>query len=488
MYYLTYRNEKQRLKEYELIKVEQGNEEENKLAYGELNTRFLDMERQYMKEDEFQKKKDSYKETKKNIEEMWHKNTSVKVKDLEKSVKKGNKKEKEYYSVFSLEQLELFIKNSDRGGNSTEYNNVATDLELYNRVARLGDVNESLTLLNRLKESCNTYLTDRRKKHRSTKGKIRRAIIEQISDKVNAILDENFTRIKTSAKKGAEAFSQEKTEETVNTACKTHYDMIYHHLNGNLKLDDKEISNLDTDMEAILKSVKSQKVDDNQSNTMASKFFNAIGWAEHKPKIVNDIDEEVLKKSPLKKTMYHTIDTLPNQTDAVEQAKQLAGLLEGKNRHYYSDGVSGRGTYLAVRSDKNTVSDMRTSDHCWTYGENIGSVQLTLTLNENARVISHSELKDLIDKKLKEKFPKVYKFISKSITPFRTRPGEEYFTMFAALFGYNTVQCTGGALNGGIDYFVTCDRKALSISANASKRTGKENSYLYRDDFDLRDN
>ena len=68
MDYLTYRNEKQRLKEYELIKVEQGNEEENKLAYGELNTRFLDMERQYMKEDEFQKKKDSYKQTKKNIE------------------------------------------------------------------------------------------------------------------------------------------------------------------------------------------------------------------------------------------------------------------------------------------------------------------------------------------------------------------------------------------------------------------------------------
>ena len=58
MDYLTYRNEKQRLKEYELIKVEQGNEEENKLAYGELNTRFLDMERQYMKEDEFQKKKE----------------------------------------------------------------------------------------------------------------------------------------------------------------------------------------------------------------------------------------------------------------------------------------------------------------------------------------------------------------------------------------------------------------------------------------------
>ena len=91
MDYLTYSNEKQRLSEYELIKVEQGNEEENKLAYRELNTRFINMERQYLDKDEFQKKIDSYKETKKNIEDSWHKNTSVKVKALEKSVKGGNK-------------------------------------------------------------------------------------------------------------------------------------------------------------------------------------------------------------------------------------------------------------------------------------------------------------------------------------------------------------------------------------------------------------
>ncbi|MBP5414636.1 MAG: hypothetical protein ILN61_05290, partial [Lachnospiraceae bacterium] len=233
MDHLTYRNEKQRLSEYELIKVEQG-KEENKLAYGELNTRFLDMEREYRDKDEFQKKMDSYQETKKNIEEMWHKNTSVKVKELKKNAKGGDNKTKDYYREFSLEQIELFIKNSDRGGNSKEYNDVATDLELYNRVSRLGDINESLTLLSRLKESCNTYLNNRRKKPRTTNGKIRRAIIEQISDKVNTMLDNKLNMIRTSAKNGMEAFSQEKTEETVNTACKTHYDMIYQNLQGNL--------------------------------------------------------------------------------------------------------------------------------------------------------------------------------------------------------------------------------------------------------------
>ena len=485
MDYLTYSNEKQRLSEYELIKVEQGNEEENKLAYRELNTRFINMERQYLDKDEFQKKIDSYKETKKNIEDSWHKNTSVKVKALEKSVKGGNKKKKEYYRNFSLEQIELFIKNSDRGGNSEEYNNVATDLELYNRVKRLGDGNESLTLLKRLKESCDTYLSSRKKSPKTTNGKIRRAIIEQISDKVEAMLDENLNRIKTSAKDGLEAFSQEKTEETVNTACKTHYDMIYHNLKGNLELSNEEISKLDTDMESILKAVKSQKVDDNQSNTMASKFFNAIGWSEHKPTIVDDIDDEVLEKSPLKKKIFHTINTLPEKKNAISEAKQLAGLIEGKNRQFYSDGVSGRGTYLAVSSDMKTASDMQTSNHCWTYGENIGSVQLTMTFNENARIISHVELNDLINKKLKEKFPKVYKFITRSITAFRSRPGDEYLTMFAAMFGYNIVKCTSGARNGEIDYFVTCDRKALSISSTAEKRTEKGNDYLSREGIDL---
>ena len=104
---LTYIKEKQRLDEYGLIKVEQGKEEENKLAYGELNTRFLDMEKQYRNKDEFRKKMDSYQETKKNIEEMWHKNTSVKVEELKKSVKGGDKKTKDYYKEFYSKTLQF---------------------------------------------------------------------------------------------------------------------------------------------------------------------------------------------------------------------------------------------------------------------------------------------------------------------------------------------------------------------------------------------
>ena len=486
MDHLTYRNEKQRLSEYELIKVEQG-KEENKLAYGELNTRFLDMEREYRDKDEFQKKMDSYQETKKNIEEMWHKNTSVKVKELKKNAKGGDNKTKDYYREFSLEQIELFIKNSDRGGNSKEYNDVATDLELYNRVSRLEDINESLTLLSRLKESCNTYLNNRRKKPRTTNGKIRRAIIEQISDKVNTMLDNKLNMIRTSAKNGMEAFSQEKTEETVNTACKTHYDMIYQNLQGNLELSKDEVAKLDSDMETILKSVKSQQVDDNQSNTMSSKFFNAIGWSEHKPTTVVYRDDEELKKSPLKKKVYHTINTLPGKKDAIEEAKQLLGLVKGKNRQFYSDGISGRGTYLAVSSNSKSAKDENTSDHCWTYGKNIGSVQLTMVLNENARIITHSDLDTMIEKKLADKYPKVYEFIRKSMTAARSRGGQEYFTMLAALFGYNTVKCVSGARNGEIDYYVTSDRKALTIAVNAQTRTGEENSYLDIDPIDLTD-
>jgi len=482
---LTYIKEKQRLDEYGLIKVEQGKEEENKLAYGELNTRFLDMEKQYRNKDEFRKKMDSYQETKKNIEEMWHKNTSVKVEELKKSVKGGDKKTKDYYKEFSLEQIELFIKNSDRGGNSKEYNDVATDLELYNRVNRLGDANESLTLLGRLKESCDTYLNNRRKKPRTTNGKIRRAIIEQISDRVNKMLNDNLDMIRTSAKNGMEAFSQEQTEETVNTACKTHYDMIYHNLQGNLELSEEEVAKLDSDMETILKSVYTQRVDDNQSNTMSSKFFNAIGWSEHKPTTVNYIGNEEVKKSLLKKKVYHTINTLPGKEDAVEQAKQLSGLLKEKNRQFYSDGMSGRGTYLAVSSNSKTASDEKTINHCWTYGENIGSVQLTMILNENARMIAYDDLDTMIDNILAKKYPKVYQFIKNSRSMIRTRQGQEYYTMLAALFGYNTVKCKLGGCNGEIDYYVTCDRKALTISVEAMTRTGKGN--YDKDPVDLTD-
>ena len=147
--------------------------------------------------------------------------------------------------------------------------------------------------------------------------------------------------------------------------------------------------------------------------------------------------------------------------------------------------MSGRGTYLAVSSNLKTASDEKTINHCWTYGENIGSVQLTMILNENARMIAYDDLDTMIDNILAKKYPKVYQFIKNSRSMIRTRQGREYYTMLAALFGYNTVKCKLGGCNGEIDYYVTCDRKALTISVEAMTRTGKGNND--KDPVDLTD-
>ena len=476
---MQYKQEEQRLKAYEAVANREKTKDQTDLAYRDLNTRFLKMESKALKGDELSEKKKNHQEVKKRIEEAWHRNTANQAQELKKKAAAKDNTEKEYYKLFSLQEMEQLIKNSDRGGNSDEYNNVATDLELYNRVVAQEESNESMTLLKRLKESCDTYLRTRKKRPWGTNGKIRRAMIEKISEKVNEKLQESFLKLQTDKSQSYEAFAEEKTEQNVNNACKAHYDQIYHYLQGNVELTEEEKKKLDSDMKEILEAVKAQKVDDNQSDTFPTKFFNAIGWASNKPRLVNSIDGDEEENSLLKRKVYHTINTLDNQENAMEQAKQLAGISKGANRQFYSDGMFGRGTYLAVRSDKQGASDDSTSNHCWSYGENKGSVQLTMCLNEKARIINYYDLEKLTNEKLKTQFPQVYNCIKTSRSAFRNRTGEETFTILAALFGYNTVKGYAGSSDGTIDYFVTSDRKALSIQNTAEMRTGDEDDYNY---------
>jgi hypothetical protein len=149
-------------------------------------------------------------------------------------------------------------------------------------------------------------------------------------------------------------------------------------------------------------------------------------------------------------------------------AKQLLG--KGKNsRQFYSDGMFGRGTYLAVASDKKGASEEKTSEHCWKYGPNIGAVQLRITLNGNARIVRHRDLDKELSAKLFEKFPKLTRVINQGGTQFRKRDGNENLTMFAAFLGYNTIDCGPGNNEGTIDYFVTCDRKAITVEVGDAR-------------------
>lgn len=481
---MQYRQENQRLKEYESTSNRNKTEEQTELAYRDLNTRFLKMEDKALEGNALSQKKQNHQETKKRIEDAWHRSTETKVQELKKRGATKDNTKKAYYQTFSLREMEHLIKNSDRGGNSDEYNNVATDLEMYNRVVEQEGSNESVTLLRRLKESCDTYLRSRSKSPWSTSGKIRRAMIEQISETVNTQMEINISRIQTTKEQSYESYKSEQTEQNVNQACKAHYDQIYQYLQGNVELTEEERKKLDLSMKEILLSVKSLKVDTNQSDTLSTRFFNAIGWAANKPRLVDNIDDGEEQNSPLQRKVFHTIKTIPGQKDALGMAKQLAGTGQENDRQFYSDGMYGRGTYLAVRSDKDGTSDLRTSEHCWTYGDNIGSVQLTMCLNENARIIGYNALKALAEDKLKNQFPEVYEYINGTRSRNRTRTGEENLTILAALFGYNTVKGYQGTSDGLIDYYVTSDRKALSVQNKAEIRSslGDIDDYMNRDD------
>ena len=479
--------EDERLKNYELSSQRQieKNKDETELGYRDVNTRFLEMEKAAFKRDEWAQKEEEHKVRKQNLETAWHKSTTEKVADLSKRAATRNKKEKAYYQNFSLEELETFIKNSDRGGNSDTYNNVVSDLELYNRLSKEVDPNESFTLLTRLAESCRTYLREHNKLIMWTsKGKIRKAMIAQLTDKVNALLEARTSQLKTETQTSYDAFQKEKSEENVNSAFNAHFNRICQHLQGNVTMSNEEMEQVDNQMAEVFDELEKQKVDKDQSNTTPTKFFNAIGWAKNKPRLTSNIDREA-EKSPLKRKAYHAIEPIPNEKNAIRLAKQLAGTGEGANLQFYSDGMYGRGTYLAIRSDKEDASEEKTEEHDWIYGKQKGAVQVVLCLNENSRIIHDLQVRELANGKFAEQFPNMYQKIMDIRSKGRTRAGSEYLTLFAAFFGFNTVMGAQGSTDGTTDYYVTVDRRAMTISRIGNVSNAQNSTPDQRDEFDI---
>lgn len=481
--------ENERLKNYELSSQRQMEKKDEtdgtELGYRDANTRFLELEKNATKKDQWAQKAEEHKQRKKNLEAAWHRSTTEKAADLSKRAGSDNKKEKAYYQNFSLKELEIFIKNSDRGGNSETYNNVVTDLELYNRLSGQVEQNESFTLLTRLADSCRTYLREHNKAIMWTsKGKIRKAMIAQLTDKVNMLLETRTTQLVDETKSSYEALSSEKSEKNVNRAAKAHFNRIWQHLQGNVTMKEEEMGQVDTQMAEVFDELKKQKVDSNQSDTMPTKFFNAIGWAENKPRLTDKIDKEA-KNSPLKRKAYHAIEPIPGQENAIGMAKQLAGTGEGTNRQFYSDGMYGRGTYLAISSDMKDASDEKTAEHDWIYGQPKGSVQVVLCLNERSRIIRERDLKDMVEDKFMKQFPKLYQKIAGIYSSGRKRSGSEYITIFGAFFGYNTVKGYAGSSDNLTDYYVTVDRSAMTISRRGEVSKVMKADFTERDNFIL---
>ncbi|MBQ9871311.1 MAG: hypothetical protein IJM27_05205 [Eubacterium sp.] len=474
----SFKQKEQRLKEYEHISNRNLQKDETQLGYRDMNARFLNAEKEALGKQEgvnLNKVMEAHEQKKKQIEAAWHANTTNAVKSLKKQApKKGSEKNADYYAAYSLKDLEVFLKNSDRGGNSDEFNAVATDLELYNRVMDSADPIEGMGLLKLLKESCDEYLRTR-KSPASTKGKVRKAIITQVSRKVETELERQRDEYQNMQKNTLKAMREENSSENVTAAFKANYNLVYQSMTGNIDLTPEEMQTLDSNMEEVLKELKKQEVDKNQSKSLSSKFFNALGWAKNDARIVktNDFFGKEMKSSPHKKLCYHSIGPLDlydkegNVTgkaeDALPQAKQLAGFSKEGKGIYYGIGRIGKGCYTAARNNDPDAKDEEAKHNSWSYGTDKGSVMFTMLLNENARITTEWEMNKVIDD-ISKKYPKIYSFIrSNEVGRFR-----DYLTMLASLVGYNTIIGDGVK---HVDYITTSDRKALTMLDDIEVRT-----------------
>ncbi len=468
---------------------QQQNETDTEFGYRHMNTRMLELERRYVGEFDWKDRQKEHLDRKRQIEAQWHENTGDAAQQLEARAKEGfNKKEPEYYENYDLKDLEVLIKNSDRGGNSDEYNNVATDLEIYNTCAKDGNPGDLVELRQNLLDSCKRYL-ETRKNPFTTKGKVRKAIITQIAQKISEKMQEEGETLDFSKEGLIQACTQKFNEfnaeqpvsiEKLRLALKSHMDLLQAVSKGLITVTKEEMQTVDANFATLMQVIKEQPVDGDQSNSMSTRFFNVLGWAANTPEIVSDSEITMRAfESPVPAVMYHCINTVGANTDAMTETRQLYGQ-EGQ-RQFYSNGMYGKGTYmgaLKVHMDEDNlgepVHEGKTEDdvqqHLWSsYGNKPGAVQVKMCLNGNAKVIGSADVTKMARDYIQQFFPNLYSQISESRFAGNqgntsARFGSQELSMFAALLGYNTIKGAMGTMDGSIDYFVTFDRGALCIS------------------------
>ena len=459
---LSLKEEEKRISEYEKMMSMQDSETESMLGYRHLNSRFMDLEQKELGKSEWETKRKEHKQKKKEIESFWHKKLDTDAASMLDAVEsKHSSKEPEYYQSFDLDQLEVLLKSNDRGGNSDEYNSVATDLELFNLVKKKSEVSwdEKERLILNLQKSANYYI-EKKNPHFSS-GKIRKAMITQI------------------AKKTVEELKIINREQL-----KADYSKVTQIMNGELVLSDTEREAFDRKMQRLVNRIQNDPVDANQSRCLTTRFFNVIGWTSREPELTDEAGmTEAVSKSAIKHPIFHCINTLKDPTgkltapDAVPQGEQLLG----KSRHYLSDGIFGKGTYLAYNSGKEGVTDEMASSEAWGYGSDVGSVQVTMCLNEHAKIIDETDLRAKIAE-LKDKFPKLYSAITmleQNFKRFGMTSEEQGFSIFAALLGYNVINTHAGVgkkegeKEFDIRYAVAIDRSALTMLSTVGIRKAK---------------
>ncbi len=452
------------------------------LGYLDMNSKMLQMEQAAKYKDnavEWAKREKEHKKRKEDIEKYWHKSTKTEKTDLERKTK-GDNKNKDYYSSFSLKELELFVKNSDNKGNSQEFNDVATDLELFNAMDnKEAEKSELIDLLHRLSDSCDKYISSRRPI--SWNGRRRKAMIQQINDKVKERLQKMEGKIVSEAQASYKAIESNLKDTknidkaAVEKACKAKFDLVFQSLQGHIELTDEERKQIDKELTEIMKALANQEVDSTQSKTLSTRFFNAIGWAARKPKLSVDFSTD-MKTAQVKIELYHTIDTINAIDDtAIGMVNQLKG--KEDKRHYLSAGDYGKGTYTAARSIRTegcNEKEAEERDKCaridsQRYGKNDGAIMLTMLFNEKAKMIDHLTAGKLI-KEFEKQYPKFSSLLRENEEVSRkiNQKLHPAATVILAFFGYNTIHIKDASFFKGNnqDYYVTTDRSAFTIKDN----------------------
>ena len=492
-----YQQQKQQVDVYN--RSYQNMDEDVEMGYLDMNSRMLELEKsqQIYKDDaeKWKKREEEHDLKKKKIESKWHSMNPNRVLEITNKAK-GDDKDAKYYKDFSLSQLEILIKNSDRNEgkkknknkeedenkdkntiwNSNEFNDVATDLELLNRVGEDWNVAERYQLLSRLSQTSKKYVD---KRHPLSKiGRRRKAMITALNTKVKSEMESIMTKIKKasdSASEEIENIGNEITQEnqaTLEKACKAKFDLASIYLQGNIELEDKQVQKLDTDLTTIMEKLLKYGVDDNQANNISTRFMNAIGWSARKPKLMNYVR---INEGQIRIPLYHTINSLSNDQTAEQMVDQLKGKGE-KTRQFLSDGFCTKGTYTAARnvqyedSDNMSNHDKFASKNSWLYGKNDGSMQVEAIFNEKARIIDAPNFK-YVNELFSEKFSKFSSFLTTQDlggqienNKYGNQVVPRSGNIVLSFYGYNTVRVPK-AVNDEylLDYYVTWDRSAFTM-------------------------
>ncbi len=434
--------------EERLIKFEQLSDSKNDLAYRQMNSRYVNLEQQTKSAKEKSEYMAHLLARKKEIESQWVKKTDSQALELFDKASNKDPKTKEYYAGFSMTEMEVLLKNNERGGNSTLYNDVVTDLELFNAAkGKVTEKDDKVDLLKRIKLSCDAYISDRNPFTRS--GKIRKAMILRLADQV----EDELSALLSQEKDGFD-------QDSLCAATQEHFDTISRYFQGEIELGKEEVAKLDDEMVRLCSKIALLPIDKGQNDVFSSRFFNVLGWNSRVPRLVpSDEYEKAVEKSPLKAKMYHCImSVFGMRKTGLAFAKQFIGN-EGQ-RHYLSNGIFGRGTYACAEDEVQEEGEQSASEHCWEcYGKTEGSVQFELCFNENARIIAEDKLRTLLEDRFQKEFPKLYDAILK-LEKSNAGDGYTYYSLYAALLGYNAIS---GENRTRLKYYLGIDRSVFTV-------------------------